>query len=245
VRILGRDLSTDLEQVKRRINLMRGFSGAPMGLDARQFLEYYLHLYDCFEPGKADELLGVVGLSGATGLVSEFSSGMRQRIFFAKALVNDPDVLFLDEPTVGLDIYSQLMLRRAIAELRTRGKTILLTTHYLLEAEALCDEIALINHGGIIAKGTPAQLKRLVAGKEILRVTAAKPADVASALRRIGGVWQPSVRGGCVEAELRAPKAFTAVLSALARAPHSWGVSGVEIIEPPFEETFLSLVNER
>lgn len=175
--------------------------------------------------------------------MSEFSSGMRQRFFFAKALCNDPEVVFMDEPTVGLDVESALTLRREIRELRRSGKTILLTTHYMLEAEELCDEIALISHGRIAASGTPSQLKGLVKEKEIVRISSPDAISVARVLRRIPGVWAVAPRKDYVEAEVRDHRVLKRILAALSESKFL-SVSCVELVEPPLEEAFIKLVKK-
>src|SRR5207247_9236910 len=106
------------------------------------------------------ELLELVGLAGREReRVETYSRGMRQRLHIARGLIHDPPVLFLDEPTIGLDPVGARELRSMIAGLRNAGKTILLTTHYMFEADDLCDRIAVIAEGEIVATGTPATLK--------------------------------------------------------------------------------------
>src|SRR5207247_11422417 len=105
---------------------------------------------------RIDGLLGLVGLKGREhARVETYSRGMRQRLHIARGLLHDPEVLFLDEPTIGLDPVGARELRATIASLTGAGKTILLTTHYMFEADALCDRIAVLSQGEIAAEGTP------------------------------------------------------------------------------------------
>lgn len=101
----------------------------------------------------------------ADDLVETFSKGMIQRLQIARGLINDPEILFMDEPTVGLDPLGAKMLRDIIHRLHNEGKTILLTTHYLAEADELCDRMIIVNKGSVVAQGTPSELKM---GKESL-----------------------------------------------------------------------------
>jgi ABC-2 type transport system ATP-binding protein len=242
-KVLGLDVRRDVHAVRVRIGLMRGFSGAPHGMKAPELLEYYMRLYDRWNPKRARQLLESVKLWGEPGYVSDFSSGMRQRFFFAKALCNDPDLLFLDEPTVGLDVDAALLLRRRISELRETGKTVLLTTHHLIEAEQLCDEIALINHGRIVAQGTPAELRRLVKEKEVVRVASPDADGVARELRRVRGVWGVYRRKTFVEAVVSDPRVLKRILERLAHSKYL-PVTRIELVEPPLEEAFLKLVGK-
>lgn len=241
VKVLGMDVNDHSYQIRKRTNLMRGFSGAPRGLDCMSLLESYMRLYGTWNPRRAKQLLTKVGLAGEPGWVSEFSSGMRQRFFFAKALCNDPDLLFLDEPTVGLDVDAALSLRKSIAELRDSGKTVLLTTHHLLEAEELCDTIALINHGRIIAQGSPQQLKRLVKENEIVRIGSPEVRSVVRVIRHIIGVRDVVAKRDFVEAVVSDRRVLRKILMVLAESKFL-NVTSVELVEPPLEEAFLKLV---
>ena len=116
----------------------------------------------------------------------DLSGGQKQRVLFALAICGDPDLLFLDEPTVGLDVEARRMLWDEIRRMVGRGKTVLLTTHYLQEADALADRVAVINQGEIIAQGTPAEIKAKTAGKRIRCITSVS----MNILRQIPGVTE-------------------------------------------------------
>src|SRR5436190_7357023 len=135
------------------------FHGAYFGQSARE------------RERRADELLEKFKLTDrSTHLVRTFSGGMMQRLSIARAMMHDPEVLFLDEPSAGLDPQTRLLLWETIREYNRQGKTIVLTTHYMDEADALCDRLAIIDHGKIIAEGTPAELKAAIPGGYLLRL---------------------------------------------------------------------------
>ncbi len=164
-RVLGYNTFGQEKYIRPRINFIFGGElGIYRRLSARDNLTYFANLYRV-PPNAArkntGEILELVGLSDkADALCETFSKGMLQRLQIARGLVNDPEILFCDEPTVGLDPLGARMLRDVLRRLRERGKTILLTTHYMPEADELCDDIAVINKGKIVGRGTPSQLKR-------------------------------------------------------------------------------------
>src|SRR5437870_1300878 len=169
-RVLGYDVVKDAREVRRRIGyVFGGEKGLYERLSALDNLRYFAELYGVpprEQRSRIAELLALVGLTGRENeKVEGYSRGMRQRLHIARGLLHDPSVLFLDEPTIGVDPVGARDLRATIASLVKAGKTILLTTHYMFEADALCDRIAVINKGQIIAEGTPADLKGIVADR--------------------------------------------------------------------------------
>src|SRR4051794_37917365 len=170
-RVLGRDVVTDAREVRKRIGyVFGGDRGLYERLSAHDNLRYFSELYGV--SGKAqrariDEVLELVGLKGREQeRVEGYSRGMRQRLHIARGILHDPEVVFLDEPTIGVDPVGARDLRQTIADLVTAGKTVLLTTHYMFEADALCDRIAVIAKGQIVGEGTPEELKaRVVDGR--------------------------------------------------------------------------------
>lgn len=173
--ILGLDIVRQADQVRPIIGfIFGGERGLYWRLSARDNLQYFADLYRV-EPRVAKkripELLELVGLKGREEeRVEGYSRGMRQRLHIARALLHDPQVLFLDEPTLGLDPVGARELRGMIRDLSIQGKTILLTTHYMFEADALCERIAVINHGRIVALDTPAGLKRYAQDLSVVEV---------------------------------------------------------------------------
>jgi len=210
-------------------------------LTVRQNLLVYARLHGLPDPPRAiDEGLAAFGLRDRGGdIAAELSKGLKQRVALAKALVNDPELLFLDEPTLGLDPDVAARVRAHIARLRReQGITIVLTTHYMREADELCDEIAFIKSGQILARGTSGELKRQIRLGEVIAFRL-DPARVPW-LAEIPGVLRCVEVDGWVEctvdeAEKRLPE--------LLRALHAEGVviRNVQVREPELEEVFVEL----
>ena len=174
-RVLGHDVVDDAHWVRKHIGyVFGGDRGLYERLSALDNLRYFAELY-AVEPrgqrARIDELLELVGLKGREKeRVEGYSRGMRQRLHIARGLLHDPPVVFLDEPTIGVDPVGARELRATIASLTAAGKTVLLTTHYMFEADALCDRIAVIANGTIVAQGTPGELKSGVADGSVVEV---------------------------------------------------------------------------
>src|SRR5213593_4380867 len=160
--------------VKRVIGVVPQRPNLDFGLTAREILTFhgaYFGLPAAQRNVLADTLLERFKLTDrADQLVFGFSGGMMQRLSIARAMMHDPQVLFLDEPSAGLDPQTRLLLWEIIREYNQSGKTILLTTHNMEEADALCERLAIIDHGVIIAKGTPQELKQSIAGGYLIRL---------------------------------------------------------------------------
>src|ERR671936_1782397 len=193
-RVLGHDVVRDAQAVRRNIGyVFGGDRGAYERLSGLDNLRYFSELYGVppkVQKWRIPELLELVGLTGREReRVEGYSRGMRQRLHIARGLLHDPPVLFLDEPTIGLDPVGARELRATIAALAAAGKTVLLTTHYMFEADALCDRIAVINKGEIVAHGTPMDLKAGVADGRVVEIEVYGTADEAvERLRPVEGV---------------------------------------------------------
>jgi ABC-2 type transport system ATP-binding protein len=138
----------------------------PEKLRVREHIDLFSSYYP--SPLPLAESLRVAGLEGTENrMFGELSGGQKQRVLFALAVCGDPDLLFLDEPTVGLDVEARRLLWSQIRQLLARGKTVLVTTHYLEEADALADRIVVIHRGTVLAEGTPAEIKSRVEGRQI------------------------------------------------------------------------------
>ena len=157
--VAGYDVVHQRDQIKPLINAVFEDPNLYERLSGRDNLVFFCALYGV-GPSRADELLQLVGLaSAAKRKVKDYSSGMKQRLLIARALVNKPRVLFMDEPTRGLDPTSARELRTLIARLAKEGTTIFLTTHYMEEADELCHRVAFLSQGRIVALDTPRELK--------------------------------------------------------------------------------------
>ncbi|MBI3262574.1 MAG: ATP-binding cassette domain-containing protein [Acidobacteria bacterium] len=184
--------------VKRVIGVVPQRPNLDFGLTAREILTFhgaYFGLSAAERHERANALLDRFRLTDrANQLLFGFSGGMMQRLSIARAMMHDPELLFLDEPSAGLDPQTRLLLWDIVREYHGRGKTILLTTHNMEEADALCGRIAIIDHGRVIALGTPAELKRSLPGGFLVRLQFDRVSEeMLQGLRRLAGVSE--VRG--------------------------------------------------
>ena len=243
VTVLGHDVVRDAARLRRRLNLASGRPSFLWSLRVVEIIGFYGRLYGLGGAAlrrRVDELIVTCELeSHRDAPYNELSTGLKQRLALAKALVNDPELLFLDEPTLGLDPDISVRIRAHIMALRReRGMTIVLTTHYMREAEELCDEIAFIKDGRILAGGTPDALKRQIRIGDVIALKLDPPrapwlADASGVLRCVeSDGW---VQCTVDDAEKRLPE--------LLRALHadSIVVRNVQVKEPDLEEVFVEL----
>ena len=217
--------------VRTRVGAMLQVAKVPETLRVREHIELFSSYYPA--PLPLAEVLALAGLQDIRDrLFGELSGGQKQRVLFALAICGDPDLLFLDEPTVGLDVEARRLLWTQIRRLLACGKTILLTTHYLEEADALANRIVVINHGEIIAEGTPAEIKAKTAGRRI-RCVSSLDVSTISALPQVLDVQQQQ---GAYE--IRVTEAEPVLRELLMRDPV---LSAVEVSSAGLEEAFLAL----
>ncbi len=217
----------------KRVGAMLQVGRMPESLRVREHIELFRGYYP--RPLPVDELLRIAGLAPvANKLFGDLSGGQKQRVLFAIALAGDPDLLFLDEPTLGLDVEARRALWTEVRALAARGKTILLTTHYLEEAEALATRILLLKNGRLLAEGTPAEL-RARAGATWIRCCTLL---AEGTLLRLPGVATVRQEG---ERSLLTTETPEQTLRALLAADAT--VSRLEVNPVPFEDAFLSLTN--
>jgi len=190
-KVLGYDIVRDVVEIRRRIGIIFGGErGLYYRVSGRENLRYFADLYGVplsKREKRISELLEMVGLSDrADDKVESYSRGMKQRLHIAKGLVNDPELVFMDEPTIGLDPQAARDTRAMIKQLVQKGKTILLTTHYMFEADELCRRIGVISNGEIVALDTPEGLKRFVKDISVIEVEAfgVVDADIAALRQR-------------------------------------------------------------
>ncbi len=232
VRVFGGDPTNPGNRLRTGAMLQVG--RVPETLRVREHIDLFSTYYQ--KPMPFAEVLAAAGLEKLSDRkFSDLSGGQKQRVLFALAICGDPDLLFLDEPTVGLDVEARRMLWDEIRRMVGRGKTVLLTTHYLQEADALADRVAVINQGEIIAQGTPAEIKAKTAGKRIRCITSLS----VGALRQIAGVTE--VKEDREAVELHAAEAEPVVRQLLARDAQ---LSGLEITSAGLEEAFLALTHD-
>jgi lipooligosaccharide transport system ATP-binding protein len=174
LRIFGRDLDQDMREIKARIGICQQEDSLDPDLTVRENLVGYARYFSIRKKeanSRADELLSFFALRGrADDHIRTLSGGLKRRLMLARALVNRPDLLILDEPTTGLDPQSRQLLWDKLAELKAQGLTILLTTHYMEEAERLCDRLVIVDHGRILVEGVPAELVAEQIGHAVIEV---------------------------------------------------------------------------
>jgi ABC-2 type transport system ATP-binding protein len=198
----------------------------------------HIDLFSSYHPNPLPlaETLAIAGLEDLRNRkFGVLSGGQKQRVLFALAICGNPDLLFLDEPTVGLDVEARHLLWDEIRKLLERGKTVVLTTHYLEEADALADRVGVINKGSIIAEGTPAEIKSRTAGKRIRCITELSPAIVKD-LPGVSAVHQD--RGATVIHTSQAEDVLRGLLKL------DLDVSAIEVSSAGLEEAFLALTRE-
>jgi ABC-2 type transport system ATP-binding protein len=198
--IMDIDVAREPIEVKQRIAVVPQQSNLDRSLKVREILTFHAAYHGVSKKARetlADRLLNELGLGERKNeKVNRYSGGMAQRLMIARALMHEPDVLFLDEPTNNLDPQSRLFLWERIRALNAAGLTILLTTHDMEEADKLCDRIAVMDHGKILVNNTPAELKKMIPGGTSLEVRASAPVEeqaavrerILSALNSLGGV---------------------------------------------------------
>jgi len=248
-RVLGLDVVDDAREIRKRIGyVFGGDRGLYERLSALDNLRYFAELYGV--SGKAqrrriDEVLELVGLTGREQeRVEGYSRGMRQRLHIARGILHDPEVVFLDEPTIGVDPVGARELRQTISDLVAAGKTVLLTTHYMFEADSLCDRIAVIAKGRIVGEGTPTELKAGVHAGRVTEIEAFGVDDAAvTRLKEIDGVTAVNVeerdQKQLLVVQTSGERELTAILLA--------ELDGVEVgrvasREPTLEDAYVALV---
>jgi ABC-2 type transport system ATP-binding protein len=167
VEVLGLRWQTDAQELRERLGVQLQDTQLPEKLSVDEILEVFRSFYT--QGASVDELVRIVGLeSKRTSWVSTLSGGQKQRLSIACALAGDPDLLFLDEPTTGLDPQSRQQLWGILEQFKAGGGTVLLTTHYMDEAEALCDRVAIVDHSRVISVGTPKELIATLAAPKVV-----------------------------------------------------------------------------
>jgi ABC-2 type transport system ATP-binding protein len=228
VRVFGADPTSP--ENRMRTGAMLQVGRVPETLRVREHIDLFSTYYQ--KPLAPAEVLATAGLANLSDRkFGDLSGGQRQRVLFALAMCGDPDLLFLDEPTVGLDVEARRMLWDEIRQLVSRGKTVLLTTHNLEEADALADRVAVINRGEIVAEGTPAEIKAQTAGKRIRCITRLP----LSVVRQIPGVSR--IKEDREAIELHADEAEPVVRELLAR---DLSLTGLEVTSAGLEEALLA-----
>lgn len=220
--------------VRMRTGAMLQVAKVPETLRVKEHIQLFSSYYP--NPLPLSEVLAIAGLEDIKSRpFGELSGGQKQRVLFALAICGDPDLVFLDEPTVGLDVEARRLLWDEIRRLIARGKTVLLTTHYLQEADELADRVVVIDHGTIIAEGTPSEIKARTAGRRIRCITQLS----MEAIRRMVGVLD--VHQDREALEIQATEAEPLLRELLMRDST---ISGIEVTSAGLEDAFLALTRD-
>jgi ABC-2 type transport system ATP-binding protein len=219
---------------RMRLGAMLQVGRMPETLRVREHLQLFRSYYP--SPRPLDELLAVAGLEGlADRLFGKLSGGQKQRVLFALALCGDPDLICLDEPTLGMDVEARRSMWEHVRKLAARGKTILLTTHYLEEADALASRVIVIQKGKVIAEGTPEELKGADGSRAIRCLTTLEGTFVSA----IPGVASVEQDGAFLLVRTRTPEAVLRTMLMRDSA-----LSGLEVRAAALEDAFLALTNQ-
>ena len=254
-RIFGFDIATETKRIRRIMNMVAGGEQSGYGiLTVREQLWMFSQFYGIGTRDgwkRTDELIEAVGL-GEQRLqrVSTLSTGQRQKMNMARGLLNDPWILFLDEPTLGLDVAAARSIRELVLDWKgaVAGRTVLLTTHYMAEADELCERIAIVDRGRILAIGTPDELKKRVQRESIFRLELDSLDAGMSALSRLPGVvsaapaadTDPELQRIAVNLVLEEDAALGGVVTALAGIGSH--ILALRKSEPTLEDVFVELV---
>lgn len=242
VSVCGYDPQKNPTDLKREIGAALQSTSLPDKLRVNEALRLFGSFYDRHR--KPEELLKRFGLEEKrTAFYSQLSGGQKQRLALAMALVNDPKVLFLDEPTAGLDPQVRREIYDIIEELKREKKTIVLTTHYIEEAERLCDRVAIIDHGKVIASGTPRELKQHSANTTRVEVRLARPTSNGTLKELDGVVEAREVDGAYVLHCQRTAPAIVSLVKHLEAEGNE--LVSLEIATPSLEDVFIELTGRR
>ncbi|MBA2255535.1 MAG: ABC transporter ATP-binding protein [Chloroflexi bacterium] len=257
-RVFGFDVVADTKKIRRIMNMVAGGEQSGYGLlTTREQLWMFSQFYGMpVRDGwrRVDELIEAVGLSEQRGQkVHTLSTGERQKMNFARGLLNDPWVFFLDEPTLGLDVSAARAVRELVVAWKAAvpGRTILLTTHYMAEADELCERLAIVDRGRILAIGSPAELKKRVQRESLFRLELTSLGRGVAALAALPGVVSATLAGDQAEAPddrqtvivnlaLSDDSALGGVISAL--GPLGAHIVALQKSEPTLEDVFVELV---
>jgi len=242
VSVCGLDPQRDSDELKQLIGAALQSTSLPDKIRVMEALRLFASFYK--NRRDPEDLLRRFDLvEKRNAFYSQLSGGQKQRLALAMALLNDPKVLFLDEPTSGLDAQVRREIYDIIEELKRDKKTILLTTHYIEEAERLCDRVAIVDHGKVIALGTPRELKQSSADKTRIEVRLAKP-ESDGALKNLDGVSDcRAINGAYVLHCQRPPQAIVSLVKHLEAQGNE--LVSLEIATPSLEDVFIELTGRK
>jgi ABC-2 type transport system ATP-binding protein len=242
VSVCGLDPQKNPQELKHQIGAALQSTSLPDKLKVIEALKLFASFYRRHR--SPEELLKRFGLEEKRNtFYSQLSGGQKQRLALAMALINDPKVLFFDEPTAGLDPQVRREIYDIIEELRREKKTIVMTTHYIEEAERLCDRVAIVDHGTVIALGTPRELKERSGDKTRLEVRLARP-EPQERLKNLEGVSDCRILGDSYVLQCqRPPQAIVSLVKHLESQGNE--LISLEIVTPSLEDVFIELTGRR
>jgi ABC-2 type transport system ATP-binding protein len=248
VQVVGRDVIREGVEARRALGVVPQEIALYEDLTSRENLEFWggaQGMRGSALKRRMDDVLDITGLADrASEPVKRFSGGMKRRLNFACGILHQPKVLLLDEPTVGVDPQSRVRLLELVRNEARAGTCVLYTTHYMEEAESLCDRLAVIDHGRIIAAGTLAEFRALLGERDLLRLSGVFPSEsVRAAIGRIAGVELVHVGDGqltlaLADALRRLPEVFVALASA------GGEIRGATLSQPSLESLFIKLTGK-
>jgi ABC-2 type transport system ATP-binding protein len=239
ISVCGLDALRHPRQVKERIGVALQATALPDKISSREALKLFASFYR--NPSKPDDLIQRFSLTEkADAKFETLSGGQRQRLAIALAMINNPDVLFLDEPTAGLDPQSRRELHDVIQHTRAAGKTVVITTHYIEEAQQLCDRLAVIDHGRIIARGTPAELITSAKAPPHIEFTTAATPNLQR-LQALPTVTSAKVTGQSAKLHTNHPGQTIIDLVNLLQSEPGNELVDLHIHKPSLEDVFIEL----
>ena len=245
-RVADCDVSTESVQARARIGVVPQRPNPDRGLTVRENLVFhatYFGIARAEASRRADALLERLGLADKRDAkVDALSGGQQQRMMIARALTHEPRVLFLDEPTVGLDPQARLGLWEILRDLHTQGRTVVMTTHYMEEADQLCDRVAIVDRGKLLACDTPSALRAQAPGETIVEVTFDR--ELAAEMPEIAGVTRTEPRGAVLRAYAMSAAAAIPALLAFGESG-GYAVRDIQIARPSLETLFISLTGRK
>jgi ABC-2 type transport system ATP-binding protein len=252
IHVDGKDVARESAEAKRRIAVVPQTRNLDRDLTVREVLTYhgrYFGLAAAEREARADRLLEDMQIAEkATAKPTTLSGGQQQRLMIARALMHDPKVVLLDEPTTGLDPQARRLLWETLRTLHARGTTFILTTHYMEEADRLCDRLAIVDHGRILTLDTPAALKESLPGGQVLDLWVRAPQPIAPRLRALAGVLNlEAVEDGKEAESLERLRLFVDPADGLLdRVQHAVRDGGadlrhVSLAQPSLEDVYIHL----
>jgi ABC-2 type transport system ATP-binding protein len=247
--VAGADVVEDSVRVRQTIGVVPQRPNADLSLNVLENLQFhaaYFGISFAVATKRAYELLERLGLAEkASAKMAELSGGQQQRLMIVRALMHEPDIIFLDEPTVGLDPQARLDLWEILRDLQKRGRTIVMTTHYMDEADRLCDRLAIIDRGKLLALDTPRALKAKAPGGTLIELVLDGDATPAAEIAEtIDGVSHVEANDGLLRAQSsRGGQTLPALIEAAETAGRT--VTDIHLLQPSLETLFVSLTGRK